>query len=199
MKNVTVYFDITVAVILIIFIPVIWINSKYSAVAVDLAKKTTEEFVDKITKNGYITQDDYVKFVSDLNKTGNVYDIELIHTQQKYEPDIERDANGVPVLDGSGNPIPIPGEVVVYTDKTYTDGIVDFWQNGKLQNSNSSPIYFMEVGDGFAVQLQEVGSGGIMKFLGMAIAGVKDYQYESAQVSNMGPEYYRSGAFVKVP
>ena len=199
MKNVMVYFDIAVAVILIIFIPVIWISSKYSAVATDLAKKTAEEFVDKVTKNGYITQDDYIKFVSDLNKTGNVYDVELIHTQQKSEPDIQRDASGAPILDGSGRPIPLPGEAITYTDKTYLDGIVDFWENGKLRNSNDSPIYYMEVGDDFAVQLKETGNKGILKFLGMAIAGVKDYQYESAKISNMGPEYYRAGAFIKVP
>ena len=57
----------------------------------------------------------------------------------------------------------------------------------------------MEVGDDFAVQLYQTGNKGVFRFLGMVIAGVKDYQYESAKVSNMGPEYYRAGAFIKVP
>jgi glutaredoxin len=123
--------DYIVAALLLFFIPVcIFGLKKDNIVQIDVEKKTSE-FVELVTTQGYLTRDMYEKYLSGLSDTGKLYNIELLHEQNAFEPEyrfrsafevIEEDES---LWEGINEYIalPVTTEIPVITDPIDNSGL----------------------------------------------------------------------------
>jgi hypothetical protein len=101
----------------------------------------TSQFDKTVRNKGCVTQTDYNNFVSDLAKTGRVYDIEMTHTKILYYP----------LVSGS------PG----YTaSKPYKEEDFEYAKNTIFASifASTPTDYVMAVGDNFSVKVYNKGS-----------------------------------------
>lgn len=75
--NLSIVITIIVLVLLMVIFPLYNFFERQDDMSYNLVLKATTAFADEVMENGYIDQDMYDKFVSELGNTGNVYDIEL--------------------------------------------------------------------------------------------------------------------------
>ncbi|MEG0872484.1 MAG: dockerin type I repeat-containing protein [Clostridia bacterium] len=79
-------FTILISVIIFFMLPLYISFEKKDDISYGLALKITSNFVNNVTSKGYITNQMYNEFVSNLSATGNVYDVKLEHVAKKYYP-----------------------------------------------------------------------------------------------------------------
>ncbi len=75
--NLSIVITIIVLVIIVVIFPLYNYFERQDDMSYSLALKATTAFVDNALNKGYIDQDSYNKFVSELSSTGNLYDIEI--------------------------------------------------------------------------------------------------------------------------
>ena len=80
-------FDIIVAVIVMFLVVFIYFGFRSETVISTLTKTATEDFVTDAKKNGYLSLEDYQKYMGRLSATGLFYDIDLKHTYTVLEPE----------------------------------------------------------------------------------------------------------------
>ena len=66
-----------IASIIMFIVPLILIADTSDDIAELVAQTATAEFVSDVIKSGEITNDRYYNFVSNLNSSGNTYDIDI--------------------------------------------------------------------------------------------------------------------------
>lgn len=79
-------FSVIVSVIIFFIFPLYITYEKKDDISYFLALRTTYDFVENVTKNGYLSTDMYDKYVNDLATTGNAYDIEIEYRKKRYDP-----------------------------------------------------------------------------------------------------------------
>lgn len=79
-------FSILISVLILFILPLYITFEKIDDISYSLALKITSNFVDNVTAKGYISEEMYNDFVSELAVTGNVYDIKMEHVSKKYNP-----------------------------------------------------------------------------------------------------------------
>ena len=75
--NLSIVVTMLIFVILIVIFPLYNYFERQDDMSYNLALKATTNFVDEVLENGYITQDMYKEYTSELANTGNIYDIQL--------------------------------------------------------------------------------------------------------------------------
>lgn len=79
-------FAIIFATLVFFILPIYMTFEKRDDVSYTLALKITSTFVNQVKSKGYLTQEMYDEFVSELAATNNSYDIELQHISKTYNP-----------------------------------------------------------------------------------------------------------------
>lgn len=121
-----------IMVILIIFIfPLVWTVQKQDIALQTYVYRQTDKFVDNIQTNGYLSVAAYEGFVSKLNNTNLVYEVDIEHTQTLFEPEY---LNGI-----------FTGNVMTYSDTKYTSNV--------LEELYSSNIYIFDQNDYITVKV----------------------------------------------
>lgn len=77
---------ITIFVVVLFVYPMMYHAQKYDTVTQSYVAGVTNDFVEKVRSKGEITQDDYSNFVADLNKSGNLYTIEMSYVTESVMP-----------------------------------------------------------------------------------------------------------------
>ena len=75
--NLSVIITALILVILIIIFPLYNVFERQDDMSYNIVLKATSEFADEVLQNGYLTEEMYSNFVSELAMTGNLYDIQL--------------------------------------------------------------------------------------------------------------------------
>lgn len=148
MNSLSALFASIVAVIIFTMVPAYrtyWIIDQQVFKYVNMQ---TQEFANNIRHKGYIDQEMYETFIKQLSNTGNVYDIEIIHTKKDYHPLQPTDPGYSPdhtfVVVEESFPI-----------ETIIDGI----------NSSPNHQYRMSQGDNISVEVVNKSKTGTMVFL----------------------------------
>ncbi len=71
--------EILVTVVLLFLVPVYYISLKQDAVCRVQVQTETAYFVDSVRNQGYLTRNMYELFLKELDRTGQVYDVELTY------------------------------------------------------------------------------------------------------------------------
>lgn len=100
--NLSIVISMILLVVLIVIFPLYNHFERQDDMSYNVALKATSNFVDEVVNSGYIDQETYDKYISDLSTTGNLYDVELeVHkkryvkelTTEEYEEQYEIDYN----------------------------------------------------------------------------------------------------------
>ncbi|MDD2627414.1 MAG: hypothetical protein PHR25_02620 [Clostridia bacterium] len=75
--NISVLIATILLVIIIVVFPIYNVATRQDSMAKNIVVEITTNFADSVRSKGYLTQKDYETFLYDLNKTGNIYDVEL--------------------------------------------------------------------------------------------------------------------------
>lgn len=75
--NVSVIIATIVAVIIIVLFPIYNIATRQDSIANNMVVKATTNFVDEVRNKGYIDKEAYGKYLNELDKTGNTYEVEM--------------------------------------------------------------------------------------------------------------------------
>lgn len=137
--NLSIVITIIVLVLLMVIFPLYNFFERQDDMSYNLVLKATTNFVDQVMNNGYIDQNMYDKFVTELANTGNVYDIE-IETHRK-------------VLTGTNN---------VYQEQSYIDYTNDIFTementsgtSNLMKKSLKNNIYLLNAKDEIYVKVK---------------------------------------------
>ena len=105
------FISIIILVAALFLLPLIHSGDQKDAISQSYVSEKVTSFVEDVKKQGKITQSMYDRFLSDLDTTKTVYDIELVHTHTEITP----------VFDADGN----VSDVKQYNVCFYTDEILD--------------------------------------------------------------------------
>lgn len=75
--NLSIVITIIILVLLMVIFPLYNFFERQDDMSYNLVLKATTNFADQVMNNGYIDQNTYDKFVTELANTGNVYDIQI--------------------------------------------------------------------------------------------------------------------------
>lgn len=75
--NLSIVITVIVLVLLMVIFPLYNFFERQDDMSYNLVLKATTNFADQVMNNGYIDQNTYDKFVTELGNTGNVYDIQI--------------------------------------------------------------------------------------------------------------------------
>lgn len=81
-------------IIFMFIAPVMLILLKSEETLQVIVQDAVVEFVDKASSSGQITESAYVDMVEQLDATGVIYDIKIVHEKKKITPFIEEKADG---------------------------------------------------------------------------------------------------------
>lgn len=109
--------------------------------------QSATKFVDSVRTKGYITPTMYNDFLSELEATGNVYDIEMEHHHKKYHP-----FYGDPADPGTFQ----NGYTVVYDHYYHGDLISYLFPDSTAPLDDSSRMYRLAAGDMFQVYVRSI-------------------------------------------
>ena len=105
------FISIVLAIILILIYPLQYVAG-FQVVSMDhMTEHYTEQFTDKVRKEGSITQEVYEEYLNKLSLTGELYDIEIEHARPKTAGDIisEYTLPGVLLASVDKNYLPVTG------------------------------------------------------------------------------------------
>lgn len=84
--NIQTIIGVIISVFLLFIFPVYMAYEKKDDISYALAMRYTQDFVDEVRRNGYITSEQLADYKSKLASTGNSYDIQLTHKQTRIDP-----------------------------------------------------------------------------------------------------------------
>ena len=84
--NIQRVFTILISVVIFFLLPLYMAFEKKDDISYALALKITTAFVDEVTNKGYLTEDMYSDYISNLQVTANTYNVTFEHIAKKYYP-----------------------------------------------------------------------------------------------------------------
>lgn len=81
-ENISVLIASIVAVVIIVLFPIYNIAVRQDSIANNMVVRATTSFVDDVRNKGYIDKETYGKYLNELDKSGNTYDVEM----EVYKP-----------------------------------------------------------------------------------------------------------------
>lgn len=124
---------IALIVLLMFLVPLQDSARKADAISQIYISNETTEFVNNIKNKGYITVEMYKRFIQNIDKTNNLYDIQIIHSHRLVEPLVN--------VDGI-----VEGHYAVRYFNTYQDEILKTFDKGN--------IYYFSQGDYINVSIK---------------------------------------------
>lgn len=124
---------VAILAFIIVFLPSYYEAEKSDEICQVKVQNLTTKFADDVRTKGYLTEDMYFSFISQLDSTGNLYDITMEHSHMVVDPEFD-DTNTIVGYEE-------------YGVSTYEDEILTIIQDGK------NP-YRMTKGDYFSVTLK---------------------------------------------
>ena len=121
-------------VLLMYIVPLFFIMQHTDSIIQSYVTKKTDEFVEVVRNNGYMSETMYRNYMKQLSSTNLVYDIQMIHEHCTYEPVFDEITNT------------FKNEIVPVYYKTYQEDILEELESDK------STYYFSE-GDYFSITL----------------------------------------------
>lgn len=116
--NLSIVITVILLVLLMVIFPLYNFFERQDDMSFNLVLKATTNFADQVMNNGYIDQNSYNKFVTELGNTGNVYDIEI----EAHRKVLTVDENGTDV----------------YTEQSYIDYTDDIFES--ITNTTDSNL-----------------------------------------------------------
>lgn len=116
--NLSIVITVILLVLLMVIFPLYNFFERQDDMSYNLVLKATTNFADQVMNNGYIDQNTYDKFVTELGNTGNVYDIQI----EAHRKVLTVDENGTDV----------------YTEQSYIDYADDIFES--ITNSTDSNL-----------------------------------------------------------
>ncbi|MEG2348787.1 MAG: hypothetical protein RSB67_03985, partial [Clostridia bacterium] len=84
--NLSIVVTIIILVVLIVIFPLYNYFERQDDMSYNLALKATTAFVEEVLNSGYITQQMYTDYISQLSNTGNAYSVNLEAHRKKLAP-----------------------------------------------------------------------------------------------------------------
>ncbi|SHO47017.1 hypothetical protein [Anaerocolumna xylanovorans] len=106
-------------VVLLFIAPLFYMAQKQDSISQLYVTQETVRLVDGIRAEGEVSRIMYYDYISRIDKTGNLYDIEITHSHRKVAPDYDE------VTDTAGDTISS------YFYNTYEDEIFEAFDEGK--------------------------------------------------------------------
>lgn len=131
---------IILAVLLLFIFPILNMFENQDNTTQIFVLTQTCEFVDSVRSLGYITPDMYREFVNKLSATNNIYEIEMEHYHQKFDP----------VYDDPKDAATFKNDFNINYWATYTDEIMGVL----FPESSAGEDYKMSKGDYFKVKVR---------------------------------------------
>ena len=161
--------DMLLVVVVMFLFPVIWMAQKSDYLVNTQAQNATNEFITNVCERGYLDEEMYKAFMTNLSAGGTVYKVDMEHRQTVFEPEYEA---GV-----------FTGNVMEYEDEHFTDDILDaLYDKG---------AYLLDKGDTFTVTISLAGEGLAQSFT-MSLIGAKNSGYfsNSMMVTGISQDFY---------
>lgn len=79
-------YDGLILMVMLFFIPIILFGIRQDQEIYDLLTDKTNKFIDNVCETGIISAKEYMDLMNTLDATGIVYDIYLIHSEEKITP-----------------------------------------------------------------------------------------------------------------
>ncbi len=86
---------IFLAVILLFITPLLYMAQKQDFISLLYISKETTKLVDSIKNSGYISKRMYESYIKAIDKTGNLYRIEITHSHKRVEPLVDVNTNDI--------------------------------------------------------------------------------------------------------
>lgn len=154
-ENIQRILAVIVSILIFFIFPIYIAFEKKDDVSYALALKITTEFVDQVKSNGFITEDMYLSFVSELAATSNTYEIDFEHKAYKYYPVINAYSDEGVLLESFDFELykeqMYSSEYIVYKGEEYSNLIVEYSTSLEIYtekqildvfSNSSSNIYF---------------------------------------------------------
>ena len=137
--NVSVLIATILAVIIIVLFPIYNVATRQDSIANNMVVRATTNFVDEVRNKGYIEATEYGNYLNELDKTGNIYEVEM----EVYKPILISTASE---------------EYEEKYDIKYTNGILTDMRNADLVSKEDSvindDIYYLSDGYKFYVRVK---------------------------------------------
>lgn len=131
-----------VACLLLYLYPVSQSYEQQDQISYNIVYKSVTTFVDSVRSKGYISPAMYNDFMNELDKSGNLYEIEMQHDQKLYNP----------VYDNPSDASTFQNRYEVYYDSVYTEDILSvLYPENELPVSDSERKYLLKQYDSFSV------------------------------------------------
>lgn len=127
-----------IGIVLAVFVPILLVGIKTDQIVQANAQEVVEEFVTKSAATGQIDQASYMEFITKLDATGTVYDVQFTHEHLVYEPTVN--------TSGAAATPNYEDGFVSYYYATGTDEIL-----GTIYGGSEDRPYYMSYGDSFYV------------------------------------------------
>lgn len=135
---------IIIVMVALFIAPLVSMSSTNDAITQSTVYDISSEFVDDVRECGYVSQERYLSFITELDNTGILYNVEMIHSHNTINPVF--DEQDVTTESGAT----VKQQVVVDTNSTteyyYQDEILD-----KVYSSDG--VYTMTQGDTFSIKV----------------------------------------------
>lgn len=125
--------SIILIVLLMYILPVLYNAQKQDTITQSYVSNETTELVTNIKNKGYITVEMYQKFINKIDKTNNLYNVEIIHSHKLIEPLYDIETN---VFLGD------------YTTRYYNT-----YQDEIMSSFDTDGIYYFKQGDFISVKI----------------------------------------------
>lgn len=139
--NLSIVITVIVLVLLMVIFPLYNFFERQDDMSYNLVLKATTNFADQVMNNGYIDQNTYDKFVTELGNTGNIYDIQ-IEAHRK-----------VLTVDKSGTDVYTEQSYIDYTDDIF-ESITNTTDSNLMKKSLKNNIYLLNPKDEIYVKVK---------------------------------------------
>lgn len=123
---------IIITIIAVYIAPMLMLGQAHDSNMQSAVYGITDSFVEQVREQGKITQDMYLEFISNLDTTDLLYNVEIVHCHSTM----------VPVFDENGNTI----DTETVDNITYTDDIL-------ASVFETDGVYLMSKGDTISVEV----------------------------------------------
>ncbi|MBL0385852.1 hypothetical protein JJB07_04240 [Tumebacillus sp. ITR2] len=140
MNSISKVFALILAVLLLYFYPMSEGFERQDDISYMVALKAVTTFTDSVRNKGYISPQMYNDFFTELQTTGNTFDVKMEHQHKRYDPTIPDPSN------------PTQDKYVINYDEFYTQQIMDLmFPDNTTGIDDPSRRYEMQAGDYFKV------------------------------------------------
>ena len=181
--TISVIFASIFLVLLIVILPLFSILDRQDNIAYNVVLTQTSKFVDQVRANGFITEEEYINFISTLASTGNTYNVTIEAYKHK-------------LIETSPGSNQFTDELELYNTEDVADFLTNKEVNEEVDDSNRKQnIYLFDKNDEIYVRVYNtnITAGSVMynMLMGAVDTKVIDIKYGGV-VNNINWELYNN-------